>query len=191
MFLPQWNWVFGGGYIWISGTGWTGVHNTVFLVIKCEVLHLNENIMFRLNLLAYSQYVLYISFAPWGYFFMKRPHSGHLLVKMWQGWGPSSYMRPKFMVFLDSQILSGIYFYHWHLMNCKILHLIIILSTEFFAIFPYMPKTGNNEKYGFKWPILGPFFVLLQKITVIFEIICYFLLSFIHLNKIRPNSHEF
>ena len=34
------------------------------LVIKCEVLHLNENIMFRLNLLAYSQYVWYISFAP-------------------------------------------------------------------------------------------------------------------------------
>ena len=23
---------------------------------------------------------------------MKRPHSGHLLVKMWQGWGPSSYI---------------------------------------------------------------------------------------------------
>ena len=67
--------------------------NTV--LIKCEVLHLNENIMFRLNLLAYSQYVLYISFAPWGYIFMKRPHSGHLLVKMWQGWGPSSYMPAK------------------------------------------------------------------------------------------------
>ena len=26
---------------------------------------------------------------------MKRPHSGHLLVKMWQGWGPSSYMPAK------------------------------------------------------------------------------------------------
>ena len=51
------------------------------------------------------------------------------------------------MVFLDSQILSGIYFYHWHLINCKILHLITILSTEFFAIFQYMLKTGNNEKY--------------------------------------------
>ena len=95
------------------------------------------------------------------------------------------------MVFLDSQILSGIYFYHWHLINCKILYLIPILSTEFFAILPYMLKTGNNEKYGFKWPILGPFFALIQKINVIFEIICYFLLSFIHLDKIRPNSHEF
>ena len=99
--------------------------------------------------------------------------------------------RPKCMVFLDSQILSGIYFYHWHLINCNILYLIPILSTEFFAILPYMLKTGNNEKYGFKWPILGPFFTLIQKITVIFEIICYFLLSFIHLDKIRPNSHEF
>ena len=99
--------------------------------------------------------------------------------------------RPKFMVFLDSQILSGIYFYHWHLINCKISYLIPILSTDFFAILPYMLKTGNNEKYGFKWPILGPFFALIQKITVIFEIICYFLLSFIHLDKIRPNSHEF
>ena len=99
--------------------------------------------------------------------------------------------RPKFMVFLDSQILSGIYLYHWHLINCKILYLIPILSTEFFAILPYMLKTGNNEKYGFKWPILGPFFALIQKITVIFEMICYFLLSFIHLDKIRPNSHAF
>ena len=99
--------------------------------------------------------------------------------------------RPKFMVFLDSQILSGIYFYHWHLINCKILYVIPVLSNEFFAILPYMLKTGNNEKYGFKWPILGPFFALIQKITVIFEIICYFLLSFIHLAKIRPNSHEF
>ena len=35
------------------------VHNTVFLVIECEVLYLNENIMFRLNLLAYSQSVLH------------------------------------------------------------------------------------------------------------------------------------
>ena len=26
---------------------------------------------------------------------MKRPHSGYLLVKMWQGWGPSSYMPAK------------------------------------------------------------------------------------------------
>ena len=95
------------------------------------------------------------------------------------------------MVFLDSQILSGIYFYHWHLINCKLLHLITILSTEFFAIFTYILKTGNNEKYGSKWPILGPFFALIQNITVIFEIICYFLLSFIHINKIRPNSHEF
>ena len=51
-------------YIWISGTGWIGVHNAVFSVIKCEVLYLNENIMFRLNLLAYSQHVLHISFAP-------------------------------------------------------------------------------------------------------------------------------
>ena len=58
------------------------VHNTVFLVIECEVLYLNENIMFRLNLLAYSQYVLHTIFAPKGYFFMKRPHSGHLLVKI-------------------------------------------------------------------------------------------------------------
>ena len=122
---------------------------------------------------------------------MKRPHSGHLLVKMWQGWGPPSYMPAKIMVFLDSQILSGIYLYHWHLINCKILYLIPILSTEFFAILPYMLKTGNNEKYGFKWPILGPFFALIQKITVIFEMICYFLLSFIHLDKIRPNSHAF
>ena len=64
IFLPQWNWVFGGGYIWISDIGWIGVHNTVFLAIKCEVLYLNENIMFRLNLLAYSQYVLHIRFAP-------------------------------------------------------------------------------------------------------------------------------
>ena len=95
------------------------------------------------------------------------------------------------MVFLDSQILSGIYFYHWHLINCKISYLIPILSTDFFAILPYMLKTGNNEKYGFKWPILGPFFALIQKITVIFEIICYFLLSFIHLDKIRPNHMNF
>ena len=95
--------------------------------------------------------------------------------------------RPKFMVFLDSQILSGIYFYHWHLINCKILHLITILSTEFFAIFPNVLKTGNNEQYGLKCP----FFVLIQKITVIFEIICYFLLSFVHSKKIRPNSHGF
>ena len=64
MFLQQWNWVFGGGYIWISGTGWIGVDNTVFLVIKCEVLYLNEKTMFRLNVLAYSQYVLHISAAP-------------------------------------------------------------------------------------------------------------------------------
>ena len=64
MFLQQWNWVFGGGYIWVSGTEWIGVHNTVFLAIKCEVLYLNENIMFRLNVLAYSQYVLHISAAP-------------------------------------------------------------------------------------------------------------------------------
>ena len=40
------------------------VHNTVFLAIKCEVLYLNENIMFRLKFLAYSQYVLHISVAP-------------------------------------------------------------------------------------------------------------------------------
>ena len=66
---------------------------------------------------------------------MKRPHSGHLLVKS-DGAGVSHPIcRPKFMVFLDSQILSGIYFYHWHLINCKLLHLITILSTEFFAIF--------------------------------------------------------
>ena len=26
---------------------------------------------------------------------MKRPHSGYLLVKMWQGLGPSSYMPAK------------------------------------------------------------------------------------------------
>ena len=38
---------------------------------------------------------------------------------------------------------------------------------------------------------LGPFFVLIQKITVIFEIICHFLLSYIFLHKIKPNSHEF
>ena len=40
------------------------VHNTVFLVIEREVLYLNENIMFRLNVLAYSQYVLHTIFAP-------------------------------------------------------------------------------------------------------------------------------
>ena len=44
------------------------VHNTVFLVIECVVLYLNEN-MFCLNFLAYSQYVFRISFAHYGYFF--------------------------------------------------------------------------------------------------------------------------
>ena len=63
-YLKDHYWVFGGGYIWISGTGWIGVHNTVFLVIKCEVLYLNENILFHLNLLAYFQHVLHIIFAP-------------------------------------------------------------------------------------------------------------------------------
>ena len=52
-------------------------------------------------------------------------------------------------------------------------------------------KRENSDGYGFHWLILGPFFVLIPKITIIFEIICYFLLSFIHLNKIKPNSYEF
>ena len=46
------------------GTGWIGVHNTVFLAIKYKVLYLNENIMFHLNFLAYSQYVSHKSFSP-------------------------------------------------------------------------------------------------------------------------------
>ena len=82
--------------------------------------------------------------------------------------------RPKFMVFLDSQILSGTCFYHWHLINCNILDL-IILSTEFFFKCSHVCwKRENDEKYGFQWLILGPFSVLIQKITVTFEIIYYF-----------------
>ena len=53
--------------------------------------------------------------------------------------------------FLDSQILSGIYFYHWHLINCKILHLITILSTEFFVFSNYLIR-----KIMRKW-VHGPF----------------------------------
>ena len=99
--------------------------------------------------------------------------------------------RPKFMVFLDSQILSGIYFYHWHLINCKISNLIGILLTEFLQCSHICWKWENSEKCGSYWLILGPFFLLIQKITIIIEIISYFLLSFIHLNKIKSNSHEF
>ena len=55
---------------------------------------------------------------------------------------------------------------------------------------PYKLKTENSDKYGFQWPILDPFCPLIQQITVIFEIICYFLLSYIFSNKIKPNSYE-
>ena len=121
---------------------------------------------------------------------MKRPHSDHFRVRMWLGGGGQPTCQPKFMVFLDSQILSGTYFYHLHLVNCIILHLITILSTGFFAMSPYKLKTENSDKYGFQWPILDPFCPLIQQIIVIFEIICYFLLSYIFSNKIKPNSYE-
>ena len=141
----------------------------MFLVIKCEVLYLMK---------------IYVPPKPFGLFSARVAHNFcslrvfiHETSPQWPFTGENvtglgvrhPICRAKIYVFLDSQILSGIYFYHWHLINCKISYLIPILSTDFFAILPYMLKTGNNEKYGFKWPILGPFFALIQKITVIFE----------------------
>ena len=54
---------------------------------KCEVLHWNENMIFYLTFLGYSQYMLHINFVHRSPYFMKRPHSNHLLVKLWPVWG--------------------------------------------------------------------------------------------------------
>ena len=57
--LQPWNWVLGGGYVWILGTWDIGALNTVFLVIICEILYLNGNIIFHLKVLAYSKHMLH------------------------------------------------------------------------------------------------------------------------------------
>ena len=80
MLLQPWNWILGGGYISVLGKRWIGVRHTVFLAIKCEVLYLNENIMFRLNFVDYSKYMFSHKFCSLRVFFMERPHSGHLLL---------------------------------------------------------------------------------------------------------------
>ena len=116
----------------------------------------------------------------------QQPFSG----KMRLGWGGKPICGPKFMEFLDSQILSGTYFHHQRLINCKILHLIKILSTELFAMSLHKLKSGNCEKCGFQCLIWGPFCPLIQKIAVIFDFICHSVLSFIDSNEIRPNSYE-
>ena len=169
--LQPWNWILGGGYMWILGTWVIGALNTIFLVIKYVVLYSNENRRFHLNFVVNSQYMLHISFAHQGYFFHETPPQWPFPDEnvIWL----RVVSRPKFIVFLDSQIWSGTYFCHWHSINCWILHLIKIRSTDFFAIFPYMLKTGKWWETCFPWLILGPYSPFIIKITVTFEIICY------------------
>ena len=58
---------------WILDTWGIWTHNTMFLAIKCQVLYLNETMMFCLKFLAYSQYLLQKSFDHLVFFFIKCP----------------------------------------------------------------------------------------------------------------------
>ena len=67
--LQPGNRVLGGVYVWILGTWDIGALNTLFLVIKCDILYLNGNIMFHFNVLAkhmlhvLAKHMLHTSFA--------------------------------------------------------------------------------------------------------------------------------
>ena len=63
-----------------------------FLVIKCEVLYLNENIIFRLNLLAYSLVRVAHMFCSLRVFFHETSPQWPFTGENVTGRGPSSYM---------------------------------------------------------------------------------------------------